>query len=296
MRGKFAVGHVLANRAGLIPARAGKIARPCRWSSRPRAHPRACGENVVDDAPLTAAEGSSPRVRGKSGQHAGSSRGAGLIPARAGKIRSTPPAPPWAAAHPRACGENSPLVWRRTIHTGSSPRVRGKFGVAFTILWNTGLIPARAGKIAESAAQRAPHKAHPRACGENLGDGLADSVTQGSSPRVRGKCARRGGRGWDRRLIPARAGKISSTRPPVLAGPAHPRACGENIIDHRLIVRIPGSSPRVRGKWSRWRKWRAGRGLIPARAGKIAACGTCASGWSAHPRACGENAPGQSAT
>ena len=126
VRGKFAVGHVLANRAGLIPARAGKIARPCRWSSRPRAHPRACGENVVDDAPLTAAEGSSPRVRGKSGQHAGSSRGAGLIPARAGKIRSTPPAPPWAAAHPRACGENSPLVWRRTIHTGSSPRVRGK--------------------------------------------------------------------------------------------------------------------------------------------------------------------------
>ena len=45
VRGKFAVGHVLANRAGLIPARAGKIARPCRWSSRPRAHPRACGEN-----------------------------------------------------------------------------------------------------------------------------------------------------------------------------------------------------------------------------------------------------------
>ena len=75
------------------------------------------------------------------------------------------------------------------------------------------LIPARAGKTAESARDVALHEAHPRAGGENLVLRRLDAVERGSSPRGRGKlgCGRR--LGLRSRLIPARAGKTrNSTR------------------------------------------------------------------------------------
>ena len=115
-------------------------------------------------------------------------------------------------------------------------------------------------------------------------------LTQGSSPRGRGKhyltLPARPVNG----LIPARAGKTSG--PPAFLAPsrAHPRAGGENAARGTREAGSGGSSPRGRGK-RRLRRGRAKRhGLIPARAGKTRAHTLRSEPYRAHPRAGGENA------
>ena len=112
----------------------------------------------------------------------------------------------------------------------------------------------------------------------------------GSFPRVRGKRQVRHQGIIVARLIPACAGKtrrLWAWRPP---SPAHPRACGENVLAASSASSTPGSSPRVRGKPPRERAGPPVRGLIPACAGKTRLCSTTCPEPRAHPRACGENA------
>ena len=96
---------------GLIPACAGKTPSPALNTSPWRAHPRVCGENPLARFPQPAMSGSSPRVRGKPG--VGGFRWGfwGLIPACAGKTRLPTRNLLHTQAHPRVCGENSPLPW-----------------------------------------------------------------------------------------------------------------------------------------------------------------------------------------
>ena len=90
----------------LIPARAGKTITRTSSRSRRRAHPRAGGENGTLAVQDLSATGSSPRGRGKRGGKVGLPIGARLIPARAGKTRSSGTGFPCGTAHPRAGGEN----------------------------------------------------------------------------------------------------------------------------------------------------------------------------------------------
>ena len=172
---------------------------------------------------------------------------------------------------------------------GSSPRVRGKLDRAAARGVGDGLIPARAGKTAQTPAIRSECRAHPRACGENSALPLRGRRVAGSSPRVRGKPPRRRRSAVNVGLIPARAGKTSLTPPETPSDTAHPRACGEN--DSRMVLgpSIRGSSPRVRGKRHRGSPHSVRSGLIPARAGKTQADRVCLFECQAHPRACGEN-------
>ena len=77
---------------------------------------------------------------------------------------------------------------------------------------------------------------------------LTDVQDTGSSPRVRGKPTPAGALDTVKGLIPACAGKTVTFKALVIAPPAHPRVCGENL---RFLKPLPpnlGSSPRVRGK------------------------------------------------
>ena len=174
---------------------------------------------------------------------------------------------------------------------GSSPRMRGKRCISFSLSSGWGLIPAHAGKTRASPATSRQPTAHPRACGENIVFKNAFAALNGSSPRMRGKrrrrprCARRSG------LIPAHAGK---TRQPCYQQsnhPAHPRACGENLHIEGVVDTPYGSSPRMRGKRSG--ELRSGKSvrLIPAHAGKTLSRAALYMASKAHPRACGENMP-----
>ena len=94
---------------------------------------------------------------------------------------------------------------------------------------------------------------------------------------------------YQRRLIPAHAGKTSFSFLISRAEEAHPRACGENCLRSVACLSVRGSSPRMRGKPERALLFnRLGR-LIPAHAGKTVTASRYRPPQRAHPRACGEN-------
>ena len=90
------------------------------------AHPRACGENIIDKRIAVPHKGSSPRVRGKRAHGTDAVGPRGLIPARAGKTYAVKNGYAPKTAHPRACGENCIVGGDADVPAGSSPRVRGK--------------------------------------------------------------------------------------------------------------------------------------------------------------------------
>ena len=172
---------------------------------------------------------------------------------------------------------------------GSSPLARGKPNRVGTAQGTRRLIPARAGKTRSPISCPMPLKAHPRSRGENAARRLRGRRLEGSSPLARGKhplaCAARRRSG----LIPARAGKTSSTPVRTSSREAHPRSRGENEGRHEGYLPAPGSSPLARGKHWGVDGQSHGGGLIPARAGKTILAPLPVWPWGAHPRSRGEN-------
>ena len=187
VRGK-PLGHDGAHEDGrLIPACAGKT----HWGAPGQHHQN----------------GSSPRVRGKPLRVGRHTRVTGLIPACAGKTLTFRWDSGPMAAHPRVCGENVTPMYVFSNSSGSSPRVRGKLRNGFATTEDVRLIPACAGKTRTRLGSRPPAGAHPRVCGENLGDWPRHCGPYGSSPRVRGKRSRVPVGRLTAWLIPACAGK-----------------------------------------------------------------------------------------
>ena len=132
-----------------------------------------------------------------------------------------------------------------------------------------GLIPAHAGSTVSRASKISSAKAHPRSRGEHhISHGGIDSGV------------------W---LIPAHAG---STCLEIRRGTgirAHPRSRGEHIVDVRLSITRPGSSPLTRGAHLESQRLLAPPGLIPAHAGSTAPGFSYAAAARAHPRSRGEH-------
>ena len=111
---------------GLIPAHAGKTGLRRFADAQSSAHPRSRGENTVRDLWPPLKGGSSPLTRGKPVDDCFHGGGRGLIPAHAGKTRSSAPTTRSSRAHPRSRGENLHTLESGVIHRGSSPLTRGK--------------------------------------------------------------------------------------------------------------------------------------------------------------------------
>ena len=191
VRGKLHRVAQAHQRRGLIPACAGKTVSAVKRAGAVAAHPCVCGENGGGAHGLLRRRGSSPRVRGKHAADTHPGVRAGLIPACAGKTVGVGVERhgPWA--HPRVCGENSLTASAASWIAGSSPRVRGKLNSGFECLEPGRLIPACAGKTGVCGRGDAVSPAHPRVCGENRRVLEPTLTMTGSSPRVRGKRARR---------------------------------------------------------------------------------------------------------
>ena len=267
-RGKRRRGCSRTGRRGLIPAHAGKtwVCRATAWLRV--AHPRSRGENAPPFPPLLRDGGSSPLTRGKQLRAGMERAGHGLIPAHAGKTAHTaiPRAPRWA--HPRSRGENVVGVGAGAGVGGSSPLTRGKPLPGCTTGWEFGLIPAHAGKTEYHQILLATNKAHPRSRGENISVAGMHSQSSGSSPLTRGKRPRQVNGAHGCGLIPAHAGKTSSSHCRQRDVWAHPRSRGENVITRVIGIWRGGSSPLTRGKREQGAARRILRGLIPAHAGK----------------------------
>ena len=270
-----------------IPARAGEAPWCPPRSCLRRVHPRACGGSETSDEVAIVMGGTSPRVRGKPADAQGSVVEAGYIPARAGEARPKPHPKPCRTVHPRACGGS--LLDDPHVQPvgGTSPRVRGKPDRVGLQGPRGGYIPARAGEA--TPAYSGPHSpvVHPRACGGSGGFPLAHTPREGTSPRVRGKpVGRRNGR-WRARYIPARAGEALRGSWRAAARWVHPRACGGSRRHCHLPGRSSGTSPRVRGKPSTWRRAFSQGRYISARAGEAGATRPSRTASGVHPRACG---------
>ena len=172
---------------------------------------------------------------------------------------------------------------------GSSPLTRGKLKARLENRAEYGLIPAHAGKTTGRLPSHAGAAAHPRSRGENMRIHVDASACTGSSPLTRGKLARPGPRRDSPRLIPAHAGKTTTSTPNRPTSRAHPRSRGENEPAPATQPLHAGSSPLTRGK-RRGQLFPLGeRGLIPAHAGKTPSRRVGRACRPAHPRSRGEN-------
>ena len=172
---------------------------------------------------------------------------------------------------------------------GSSPLTRGKLRPAGRRPRRAGLIPAHAGKTSPPKSSSTASAAHPRSRGENRAWRTSTSKVRGSSPLTRGKPRLVKPTLPHPRLIPAHAGKTTSSVGGVSVIRAHPRSRGENILRSRKPEAKAGSSPLTRGKpvWAERAKCMSG--LIPAHAGKTESLCFRSLSLSAHPRSRGEN-------
>ena len=172
---------------------------------------------------------------------------------------------------------------------GSSPLTRGKPDGPPPRAPGRGLIPAHAGKTGSWTLLRSVSRAHPRSRGENALLASMVVLAWGSSPLTRGKLHADADFVHREGLIPAHAGKTSSTNRIRSRTWAHPRSRGENRTLRRLRSRLRGSSPLTRGKRGDAPPGPAFLGLIPAHAGKTGPTSPRPPTPRAHPRSRGEN-------
>ncbi len=289
-RGKLKLESVRRGGRGLIPAHAGKTRRTVRRFLALRAHPRSRGENHAVEGTGHAGQGSSPLTRGKlTGSTTGVSP-TGLIPAHAGKTDDEAAGACDGGAHPRSRGENVGAHCLSPSLRGSSPLTRGKQYLHEQGFYQTGLIPAHAGKTLGVRRRSWVTRAHPRSRGENQAIDSTRVKVRGSSPLTRGKLIGGSTALTTWRLIPAHAGKTPCLVHGHEVERAHPRSRGENESRSPSRRRLPGSSPLTRGKLFPWLSGKHVTGLIPAHAGKTLPRSQRETDVWAHPRSRGENA------
>ena len=153
-----------------------------------------------------------------------------------------------------------------------------------------GIIPAGAGRSRGHPRLCGWAGDHPRGCGEKWVIQASRLFRKGSSPRVRGEGRGRRARALRKGIIPAGAGRSWRSENQKGEGGDHPRGCGEKLHKGEGVSALKGSSPRVRGEAVDAEQDPAGRGIIPAGAGRSSSFrwSKCLAG--DHPRGCGEKA------
>ena len=267
-RGKHQATDLERFGEGLIPAHAGKTARPGGSRRRSPAHPRSRGENPSSGRQLPPVLGSSPLTRGKPPLYRTERPILRLIPAHAGKTLQAPGEVGSSPAHPRSRGENCPQRDQELRRWGSSPLTRGKRADRRLDADLRRLIPAHAGKTCQTPDTTVEMPgSSPLTRGKQPGPPRS---VPGSRliPAHAGKTRRQRRRGNSRWLIPAHAGKTSNEPPTFWKPRAHPRSRGENRNTRILGNKLGGSSPLTRGKHATRDDAYNAAGLIPAHAGK----------------------------
>ena len=113
---------------------------------------------------------------------------------------------PVVPVHPRVCGEHAPVLVGSGAIGGSSPRVRGTRTPLSQSPALPRFIPACAGNTSGTTGAASAVSVHPRVCGEHSERTSSRTVSDGSSPRVRGTLCARMVAGIVPRFIPACAG------------------------------------------------------------------------------------------
>ena len=286
--------QVVRNR--FIPARAGNSSRLRPQAQTSTVHPRSCGEQDGRAHERVDVCGSSPLVRGTVLVLPVRELRERFIPARAGNSRRADRTGRQRPVHPRSCGEQFRLWLFFTRAAGSSPLVRGTGPDDPARRSCRRFIPARAGNRQGLHVGRADLSVHPRSCGEQRLLFSPAFQERGSSPLVRGTDQTPACGADVARFIPARAGNRPHAPPHQFPHPVHPRSCGEQRSYAVVKYYASGSSPLVRGTARGAQSGARGDRFIPARAGNSRQVVNVRSQPAVHPRSCGEQGRGSSAT
>ncbi len=158
------------------------------------------------------------------------------------------------------------------------------------------IIPAHAGQTVHDAADGGVHADHPRACGANCASPVTWRADCGSSPRMRGKPGLVRVELTHARIIPAHAGQTCLVCCARCRRSDHPRACGANFFSSACSRIAGGSSPRMRGKLDCANHDALRFRIIPAHAGQTSCRARPPAPPADHPRACGANRHGRTAS
>ena len=135
-----------------------------------------------------------------------------------------------------------------------------------------GITPARAGKTFFQLHKITFFQDHPRSCGKDCCTGKARVHNLGSPPLVRERLyIAEIGTGHPG-ITPARAGKTSRPSPSRPVRRDHPRSCGKDSTQSRMVTNASGSPPLVRERHARFSSTVCRPGITPARAGKTFLC------------------------
>ena len=167
MRGKGTSCSGVAFISRITPAYAGKRHAYYKGISKPKDHPRLCGEKKH-------------RVFQKD-------QTAGITPAYAGKSRSNFHHQKCNKDHPRLCGEKVILNRFTAFTIGSPPPMRGKVVHSQLRVIVFRITPAYAGKRQRKHVRHAKPWDHPRLCGEKTVKSHRACQAVGSPPPMRGK-------------------------------------------------------------------------------------------------------------
>ena len=130
------------------------------------------------------------------------------------------------------------------------------------------ITPAYAGKSDSLLSCRCGIRDHPRLCGEKPHTILADRLSVGSPPPMRGKGSQVRCAACSARITPAYAGKRKERTGSITQSMDHPRLCGEKPQQEDTRKNQRGSPPPMRGKVTKclivWHVMR----ITPAYAGK----------------------------
>ena len=247
MRGALAGRQEWRHCLRIIPAYAGStLIVPGRRLSA-RDHPRVCGEHVINGIHMTAAEGSSPRMRGARAATRAASQPFGIIPAYAGSTGWVTSRWHCRGDHPRVCGEHTTNSEKSATFSGSSPRMRGALQTPQGPQGQGRIIPAYAGSTRGRSCRVPGARDHPRVCGEHPQVNGSFVRYVGSSPRMRGAHIGVLDVLPVSRIIPAYAGSTDPGGYPPGRAEDHPRVCGEHMKSSHWSPSTAGSSPRMRG-------------------------------------------------
>ena len=216
--------------------------------SRPRDHPRVCGEEGLTFHQMLRPTGSPPRMRGRDLKYFMREASDGITPAYAGKSPPTWTPPCLRGDHPRVCGEEVERTCSRSPQRGSPPRMRGRESCFADLLLLTRITPAYAGKSSTFGKAGGFPRDHPRVCGEELLGAIRLPNTAGSPPRMRGRAIIGTSDKVYQGITPAYAGKSWELVDDRCVYGDHPRVCGEENICGPCSLAVMGSPPRMRGR------------------------------------------------
>ena len=187
MRGKVKGLSLMGGNPRITPAYAGKSWQAFKADTKPKDHPRLCGEKVFQTSEKSTLAGSPPPMRGKVFWLLATLCQPGITPAYAGKSQNHRPTHLVQKDHPRLCGEKF-MRW-------AMRRISNR------------ITPAYAGKRPRGGGTPPDPRDHPRLCGEK--DGFISNIDPewGSPPPMRGKVPKMDPMQGQSRITPAYAGK-----------------------------------------------------------------------------------------